>query len=343
MLGPLLATWLLFVGPAGGVEGGVPGGVPGGVVGGEIGAGFEPDAEDESDGSDEDPEGLNPWVEAGARAWASCHRLGIEADSTLSRLAERILLLPDAHLWAARAMDCPHEPSVLHLAATQEVYRRFSLPERLDDAGAIETLRKEELESLAQAEQWLALGRVERRRRGVAPHPRAAYLAARIELVRGRPAAAEALIRPAMGRGEIKQWRARRLLALCALTQGRLQEAVEHALVAVRQGPAPELPLNRYIYALTLDRAGSSADGMRWLREAHTIDRDSAALFTVASMLPLHERIYLRALDRTARRDTTGALRWWDAYLARPEPEDPERRLAERHRQQLEPPPERLP
>jgi hypothetical protein len=78
---------------------------------------------------------------------------------------------------------------------------------------------------------------------------------------------------------------------------------------------------------------------MKW---ALDVDGDQSQMRALESALPMHERLYLRAYAKTVRRDASGALRLWDAYLARKEPESPERRLAERHRSALEPLPTNL-
>ncbi|MBC8069110.1 MAG: hypothetical protein IAG13_12315, partial [Deltaproteobacteria bacterium] len=56
-------------------------------------------------------------------------------------------------------------------------------------------------------------------------------------------------------------------------------------------------------------------------------------------LLPVHERLYLRALDHQIGDEDSSAIRLWDAYLSRPEPEAPERVLAKRHRTELQPRP----
>ena len=61
------------------------------------------------------------------------------------------------------------------------------------------------------------------------------------------------------------------------------------------------------------------------------------------SLLPVHERLYLRALDHQAADEASTALRLWDAYLARPEPAEPEKALARRHREELRPKPAPIP
>ena len=90
-----------------------------------------------------------------------------------------------------------------------------------------------------------------------------------------------------------------------------------------------------------IDRAGDQAGARRRMTEA--LDRDDGGrMRALETTMPMHERLYLRAYASTVRGESSGALRLWEVYLARPEPEDPERRLAERHQQALRPLPSNL-
>jgi hypothetical protein len=60
-------------------------------------------------------------------------------------------------------------------------------------------------------------------------------------------------------------------------------------------------------------------------------------------MLPTHERLFFLALgEQLAGRGHSGPLRLWQAYLARPEPSEAEKKLAKAHLSELGPAPERL-
>jgi hypothetical protein len=87
------------------------------------------------------------------------------------------------------------------------------------------------------------------------------------------------------------------------------------------------------ILALVYDRAGAPEAAQRELiaLKAQNYGEGGA----VETVLPLHERIYLQALLQQAARMPGSAMRLWEAYLACPEPEAPERKLAEQRRDEL--------
>lgn len=52
-------------------------------------------------------------------------------------------------------------------------------------------------------------------------------------------------------------------------------------------------------------------------------------------LLPLHERLYLSAFHQETAGNVADAIRYWEVYLDRPEPEEPERQSAQRHLEAL--------
>jgi hypothetical protein len=117
---------------------------------------------------------------------------------------------------------------------------------------------------------------------------------------------------------------------------GRPAEALELAYRARELAPAADRPTSVQILALIYDRAGAPDAAQRELAalRAQNYGEDRAAVETV---LPLPERLYLQALEQQGGRNPGNAVRLWDAYLACPEPEAPERRLAEQRRDELRP------
>jgi hypothetical protein len=93
--------------------------------------------------------------------------------------------------------------------------------------------------------------------------------------------------------------------------------------------------ITRYIRTLVLDRGGAIAAARSELHEMRTDAGHQFARRATESLLPVYERLYLRALDAQAAEETSSAVRLWDAYLARPEPAEPDRALARRHRDEL--------
>ena len=98
--------------------------------------------------------------------------------------------------------------------------------------------------------------------------------------------------------------------------------------------PSGERAGSAYVLALIYDRAGAPEAA---LSELTGLRSQSGERSAVESLLPLHERLYLDALDQQSKRNTGAAMRYWEAYLACPEPEAPERALAQRRLGELRP------
>jgi hypothetical protein len=125
--------------------------------------------------------------------------------------------------------------------------------------------------------------------------------------------------------------------ALVALFRGDLERALRLVQRSINDGPSDDRRYSRYVRALVLDRAGASAAARSELFELRREPGYLEARTTVETLLPIHERIYVRALDSQAAEEASSAVRLWEVYLARPEPELPERRLAEQHKAELSP------
>ena len=117
---------------------------------------------------------------------------------------------------------------------------------------------------------------------------------------------------------------------------------MRHASRSMIDAPNHDKLSSFYVVALVLDRAGDPAGAKRRIEFALGRDGDLGQMRALEAAMPIHERLYLRAYAKTVRKEGAGALRLWAAYLARPEPEAPERRLAERHNAALEPLPTNL-
>jgi hypothetical protein len=314
--------------PIGGVGGGVPDQVP-----------------DRPDNGDSPPvvaATATIWAQAGSRSWTGCAKLATEAGKQLFGYGEDTNSFPAAHHWAIQADECPNAPEVLAMAARAELLRRFDLPEALDGKTKLDELERELDESRARALAWTDEAKAELRRRR---DPRALgldYWQARALLSANAVDEATEALRRGLREGSVEGWKLRRLLALAELFSGDLDAAVAHATRASVDAPQNDRLASAYVRALVLDRAGDSAGAARVMKYALDGDGDRSQMRTLEVALPMHERLYLRAYAQTVRRDPSAALRLWDAYLARPEPEPPERRLAERHRSALEPLPANL-
>ncbi len=137
--------------------------------------------------------------------------------------------------------------------------------------------------------------------------------------------------------GDAERYRIERMAAVAALHEGELEEAVRLARMALDDAPldAEERSISRYVWALVLDRAGDSESAREVFRQLRREPGSLRARPAVETMLPAHERMFLRALEHQAHGESTNASRLWDAYLGRPEPEEADRVLAQRHRDEL--------
>ncbi|MFO7565084.1 MAG: hypothetical protein R6X02_20730 [Enhygromyxa sp.] len=317
----------------------------------EAGAGVVGGVEDKAANPEEHPEPLvkataTVWAQAGSRSWTGCSKVASEAGKQLYGYGEEINNFRENHHWAIQARECPNAPEVLTMAARAELLRRFDLPEGLDDKTDLTLLETEIADSRARAIAWIEAAEAELRRRRDKRGLGLEYWRGRALLSSGEIAGAERALHRALREAAVEGWKLRRLLALTELFAGDLEAALVQANRAVLDAPQAhsggDRLISTYVLALVLDRAGDPAAAGRYMKWALDMDGDGSQMRALESTLPMHERLYLRAYARTIRRDPSGALRLWDAYLARPQPEPPERRLAERHRSALEPLPSNL-
>lgn len=274
------------------------------------------------------------WAQAGARPWRICdaagrQALGIRLGTQGRGKFERV--------WRARARQCPHEPDVLVLAAQQAVLEAVPtgwMPEsdpNLDDT--IDAQRAAALEAIA----FLDAAIEEAHLRGDQAPYEAHYFRAYAQSVLGEATAARESLALADAAGDAERYRIERMAAVAALHEGKLEDAVRLARMALDDAPmdADERSISRYVWALVLDRAGDSESARDVFRQLRREPGSLRARPAVETMLPAHERMFLRALEHQAHGESTNASRLWDAYLARPEPEEADRVLAQRHRDEL--------
>lgn len=299
-----------------------------------------------SDGSELPPTKLveataTVWAQAGSRSWTGCSSRASEAEKQLWGSGEEVNSYRENHHWAIQARECPNAPEVLTMAARSELLRRFDLPEGLDESTDLSELETQVAQSRTQALAWIEHAALELERRRDARSLALDYWRGRAMLSTGDRVGARRALERALREATVEGWKVRRLLALTELYDGNLEAALELAKRALIDAPASDRSLSFLVLALVLDRAGDQAGARRRMNSALERD-DGSQLRALESALPLHERLYLRAYAKTVRNETSGALRLWAAYLARPEPEAPERRLAERHQTALRPLPGNL-
>jgi hypothetical protein len=284
----------------------------------------------------EAPEATNVWAEAGGRPWTVCRDHERQAEAVLLRLSQRA----DENLgetpWAKRAIDCPGAPAVLVVAALRELRKIPAYPSLAELKAVLPRLAEGQRQARLQAQKWLLQASMESERRGEAPPLLTHFFAAQAALGLGDPVAARQALARAGARGEVEEWRLELAGALAALLAGELQTALELAFRARELSPSDERHLVVYMLALVYDRAGAPEAAGRQLA-ALGVTRFGHERVSVDVMLPFHERLYLSALEDQAKRNPNNARLLWEAYLACPEPEEPERRLVERRLKELAP------
>jgi hypothetical protein len=282
------------------------------------------------------PEPPTAWAQAGSRPWGQCR--------DLERGAERILAQAPAVTgergppspWPDRAKLCPGSPAVLVAAAQAELVQAPEFPPLSELAAQVEALGEAQRTSRKRAARWLAAARTEASRRGEAPPPWTWYLTGWAALGLGEAERAREALLQAEARGEAPPWWIDRLLALTSLLQGDLTRALELAHRARELGPARDREMSTLILALVYDRAGAPEAAMRELAAQQSGYRSPPAGL-LDTYLPLHERLYVAALEQMVARQT-GNVNWLlKAYLACPEPAAPERKLVQRRIDELRP------
>lgn len=281
------------------------------------------------------------WAQAGSRSWTGCSSIASEAGKQLWSSGEEVNSFNEGHHWANQASECPNAPEVLTMSVRSELLRRFDLPEGLDADTDLSAIEAGVAKSRARALAWIDAAETELDRRRDARSLGLDYWRGRALLSTGDLDGARRSFRKALSESTVEGWKVRRLLALTELYRGNLDAALVLAKRALLDAPASDQLASFYVLGVVLDRSGDPAGARRRMQTA--MDRDDGSqLRALGSALPLHERLYVSALATTVRNEPSGALRLWDAYLARPEPEDPERRLAERHQTTLRPLPGNL-
>ncbi|MCA9710239.1 MAG: hypothetical protein KDK70_30650 [Myxococcales bacterium] len=291
-----------------------------------------------------------PWALAGARGWRLCQEAERRAASSLGRDAPRDGGSGDELLWQRHAQQCPHAVHVLVAAGQNEIveasdlFREIDMGDELDttaSAEAVQQVVEQHHARLEVALGWLDAAIAESERQGQRPPYQAHYYRAYALTALGRVPQAREAIRTTIERGDVERWRSERMAALVELFAGDTDQALRRADRGVYDAPAEERLISRLMRALVLDRAGASAEAQAELRALQRQPGTSMAQGqgTMETVLPIHERLFFRALYSQAIELRSPALRFWQAYLARPEPEEPERVLAQRHLDELSPPP----
>jgi len=281
----------------------------------------------------------------GGRKWGVCAELAARAERDLLSFSDDARTLQADHPWTRRAESCPHSAPILESGARTELTH---LPRFEGDSEAdanIEELDAELRESRERALRWFEEAAKERARRDEAPPFQYDYWRARALMGLARFDEAREALDEAWARRETARAELERLDALLSIFMGESERALQMAHRALHDGVRENTADAALVYALVLDRTGDPEGAARMTLFASRYGTKArGSLDRLQTMLPMYERLYLLALNR-ARSDTLDAglaIRSFRAYLARPEPEAPERRLAERHIERLRAKPGRL-
>jgi tetratricopeptide (TPR) repeat protein len=282
------------------------------------------------------------WAQAGSRSWTGCSAIANEAGKQLWSPGEVVNNFGEGHHWATQSKECPNAPEVLTMSARSELLRRFDLPDTLDGKTDLSAIETGVAQSRTRALAWIDAAETELARRRDTRSLGLDYWRGRALLSTNDLEGARRAFTKALQESTVEGWKIRRLLALTQLYRGDLDVALVLAKRAWLDSPADDFVVSSYVLGVVLDRSGDPAGARRRMQAALERDHDGSQLRALGSALPLHERLYVSAFATTVRNEPSGALRFWDAYLARPEPEEPERRLAERHQTALRPLPSNL-
>jgi len=274
------------------------------------------------------------WQRTGARDFAECEaaeRLAEEGHLTgFDRMSEQ-----EGPTWNKRARQCPNAPYVRMMAAKESLVHVATLGWGAEIGPGFEAIVKPHAERLAEVVAHVDAALAESRRRGQRPPPQAHYFRAYAELAAGRFAQARVDWRKACATEDAERWRLDRMGAVLEMLGGDLDAAVRLARLAWTDASRDERLLSGYVWALVLDRAGSPAEVRAVLQGLRDEGGHTMARRALESLLPLHERLYLEALDHQVNGETSNALRLWEVYLARPEPAEADKALARRHLDEL--------
>jgi hypothetical protein len=228
------------------------------------------------------------------------------------------------------------------LAAQEQILEAARVGWGPDVTTGLDEVVKEHQARIGRARRWLRAAVAESRLRGESEPLEIRYYLAHVETARGRADIAAGDLAIAMQGGDVERWRGERMGAMLRLLQGDVEDSMRLAHRAtIDAPPGHDRMVSEYVLALVLDRVGDPAAAREGLQTLRGVAGHTAARRVAESLLPIHERLYLRAIDHQANRERSNAVRLWAAYLARPEPEPPDKELARRHRAELQvrPPP----
>ena len=284
-----------------------------------------------------------PWAVAGARSWSRCREWSSEAQAERLTSVADTVVDDERHRWARRAVACPHALEILSLAARTELLRTFRLPTKTDADTDLTELNEGMVSSRARALTWIETIFVEASARRQAVPATLEYWRGKALVAQCQYDAADLAFSRSQRSSGVEPFRLRRMRALIALFRGDIETAQRESHRAQLDSPRGALRVvSNYIHALVLDRSGDEAAARVLMRRTLKMDRDRNSLYALLAVFPLHEHVYMRALQAEALRSGAMARRLWEAYLARDEPATPERHSAERHLAALKIEPRRL-
>lgn len=283
------------------------------------------------------------WDRIEGRAWNLCVGYEQIASKELRNFAEAKRAFMERsdriqHLkWQERVKECPHNSSVLLLAALHEMSQEQSLPAYSARPDKFNEFAKQQKEQRERAKTWLltAFSSTETLTRH-SPWM-AYYLLAIIELASHRTEAANIALLHAQMNHELMRGEAELFASVSAFLRGESEQAIHLAEQAQSKLVESERYVPAVMKALAYDRAGATDatwEEFKHLR-AERSDQVRKSKQWLGQLLPFHEQLYLAALSEAADGNKEGAIRYWQHYLEQAEPEAPERKLAERHIQEL--------
>lgn len=280
--------------------------------------------------------GPTVWAKSGATGWAACEDLGRQAATIRSGAGPRgDSGSDDGSVWTERAARCPAVPEILFLAAQIEIATTVDVTFGPEPGTSFDPVVKDHRERVLRALGWLDALLAECARRHESPPREARFLRAYAMVALNRPKAARIALDDAIAYADVERWRSDRMGAVIALLAGDLDRAMRLAHRASVETPSEDRTITRYIRAIVLDRSGAAAAARAEMLELRNDAGHITARHATESLFPVHERMYLRALEHQAGDDPDSAVRMWDAYLGRSEPEEQDKVVARRHRDAL--------
>jgi hypothetical protein len=244
--------------------------------------------------------------------------------------------------WLGRAKLCPHAPEVSVLAAYYELMHARGMPPYSADVEAFEALAEELRDAHEHARLLLEAAREESQRRGRPSPPMLHYLLAHIALSSGDLVTADAELSLAWRGGMVALGELELLAAVLELVRGDTERAIEYAhrvYVSAQGSPSRSSSgalwrSSSFLLALAYERAGAPEVARRLIKSlrAHRLGEGGSE---IEVLLPLHERLYLTALEHRVAGNAADAIRFWEVYLDRAEPAAPEREAATRQLAEL--------